>query len=459
MIYKPTTRREFMKTLSSLAAIGLTTSLSPDLLWAQTNTDLKGVTIDYWCQVQQQNPIIKKLCISIVKAFEQKTGCKVKLTMEGYGSIIGPKYRTNFSAGKRPTVFDSCARWTGALRDYLLPMNDFIEKDLDANIKQNIEWFFPLNKLQNSGSKDPDAIKDLAFMFIAQAPVVTRKDLWQKAGIDFDSNWPIKDSDHFLEICGAFKTSKVVEFPTEVYGKLFDAADTQLNGWIRSLDKEKSHFISKDWSTSNADAECWIKGVQFYVDLFRKYNYSSPASPQSTDEASVEQLILGKKAMVHCDLLNRGTFLARMPKEMADGVVQWGPHFPITGGNSGSVAFLPGFAQCIVKQEGPDAKIKEQAAWAFVKEWFTEENQIALAKSAGMCTRKDLWPQLQGAPDNFAEATHAMMNDPGMWTNHPKGVDIQYNLCAPHIQKAMGGADVATEMKAYAAEVNKVLKG
>jgi hypothetical protein len=38
-------------------------------------------------------------------------------------------------------------------------------------------------------------------------------------------------------------------------------------------------------------------------------------------------------------------------------------------------------------------------------------------------------------------------------------VDIQYNLCAPHIQKAMGGADVATEMKAYAAEVNKVLKG
>ena len=61
-------------------------------------------------------------------------------------------------------------------------------------------------------------------MFIAQAPVVTRKDLWQKAGIDFDSNWPIKDSDHFLEICKAFKTSKVVEFPTEVYGKIWDAA-------------------------------------------------------------------------------------------------------------------------------------------------------------------------------------------------------------------------------------------
>ena len=295
MIYKPLTRREFMKTISSLAAVGLTTSLTPDLLWASEKKDLKGVTIDYWCQVQQQNPIIKKLCVSIVKAFEQKTGCKVKLTMEGYGSIIGPKYRTNFSAGKRPTVFDSCARWTGALRGYLLPMNEMIDKEMDPNIKKNIEWYFPLNRRQNSGAPDPDAIKDLAFMFIAQAPVVTRKDLWTKAGIDFDSNWPIKDTDHFLELCGAFKKSGVVEFPTEVYGKLFDAADTQLNGWIRSLDKDGSHFITADWKMSNADKDCWIKGVQFYVDLFRKHHFSSPASAQGSDEVAVEQLIMAKR--------------------------------------------------------------------------------------------------------------------------------------------------------------------
>jgi len=97
---KPLSRRDFMKITTSLAAVGLTSSLTPDLLHAQTKTDLKGITIDYWCMVQQQNPIVKKLCISIVKAFEKKTGCKVNLTMEGYGSIIGPKYRTNFVAGK-----------------------------------------------------------------------------------------------------------------------------------------------------------------------------------------------------------------------------------------------------------------------------------------------------------------------------------------------------------------------
>ena len=144
-------RRDFMKILGSLAAAGVSTSLTPDLLYAKPKTDLKGVTIDYWCMVQQQNPIVKKLVLSIVKAFEQRTGAKVKLTLEGYGSIIGPKYRTNFSAGKMPTIFDACPRWTGQLRSFLRPMNDFIEKDWNKQARDAVSWFFPLNKRQNSG--------------------------------------------------------------------------------------------------------------------------------------------------------------------------------------------------------------------------------------------------------------------------------------------------------------------
>ena len=454
---KPLSRRDFMKVTGSLAALGLTTSLTPDLLYAQSKTDLKGVTIDYWCMVQQQNPIVKKLCISIVKAFEKRTGCKVKLTMEGYGSIIGPKYRTNFVAGKKPTVFDACPRWTGQLRDYIRPMNDFIDKSWDAQSKAGVEWFFPMNQRQNSGFSDKDAIKDLPFIFIAQAPVVTRKDHWKKAGVDFDSNWPIRDTDHYLELCKAFKSSGVTEYPTEVYGKIWDAGDTQLNGWVRSIDKETSHWINADWSKSYGDSDAWIKGLQFYVDVFRKHGYSSPDSPQSSDEAAVEQLIRGKKTLVHCDFLNRGTFLARLPNEMKDGTIQWGPHFPIAG-NKKLGAFLVGMSLSIVKQEGPDADIKEQAAWEFIKEWYRPENQTALAKSSGICARKDLWKEVKGAPDRYVEAFIEMVEeDPAMWTNHPKGVDIQYNLFAPHAQKAMGGADVATEMKAYAAEVNKIL--
>jgi ABC-type glycerol-3-phosphate transport system substrate-binding protein len=457
---RPLSRRDFLKLTGSLAAMGLYTSLTPDLLYAKPKTDLKGVTIYYWNMIGIQNPIVKKISVSIIKAFEQRTGAKVKTTWETYGSIIGPKYRTNFMAGKMPTVFDALGRWTGQIRGFLRAQNDFIEKEWDPKTREAIAWLFPRITEQNGGFPDSDQIKDLPFLYLAQAPVVTRTDHWKQAGLDFEKEWPIRDTEHFLEVLKAFKTSKVSKYPYEVYGKLWDAADTQLNGWVRSLDTEKSYFISPDWTRSNCDSEPWIKGVQFYVDLFRRYRYSSPGSPQSTDEGAVEQLIRGQKSIIHCDLVNRGTFLKRIPKEMQDGTIQWGSHFPMAEGTSGSVAFLTLLSFSITKQKGPDAAIKERAAWEFVKEWFRTENQIALAKSSGPCSRKDLWEELKGAPDHYVEATLQMMErNPGVWSNHPKSVDIQYNLLAPRIQRAMGGADVASELHAYAKEVNKILKG
>jgi ABC-type glycerol-3-phosphate transport system substrate-binding protein len=194
------------------------------------------------------------------------------------------------------------------------------------------------------------------------------------------------------------------------------------------------------------------------VDLFRKYNYSSPDSPQSTDEDAVEQLARGQKSIVHADILNRGTFLKRIPKDVEAGAIQWGPHFPIAGGTSGSVVFQAMASFNITRQTGPDAAIKERTAWEFVKEWLRAENQLALAKSSGLAARKDIWDELKGTPDRYIEAVIAMLNNPGVWSNHPKSVDIQYNLFGPHIQQAMGGADVAAELNAYAEEVNKVLK-
>jgi ABC-type glycerol-3-phosphate transport system substrate-binding protein len=450
-------RRDFLKITTALAAAGLTTSLTPDLLYGEAGTDLKGVTIDYWNMIGVQNPVVKQLSESIIKAFEQRTGAKVNTTWDTYGSIIGPKYRTNFLAGKIPTVFDAISSWTGQLRSFLRPLNDFVG-EWDSETKEPVSWLFPLIKVQNRGFPDADQIYDLPFLVIPQAPVVTRLDHWKKAGLDFEKNWPIRDTDHFLELLKVFKDQKVSEYPYEVYGKIWDAGDTQLNGWVRSLDIEKSDFLNADWTRSNCDSEPWIRGVQFYVDLFRKYHYSSPDSPQSTDEDAVEQLIRGQKSIVHADILNRGTFLKRIPKEVEAGLIQWGPHFPMAGGTTGSVVFQAMASFSITKQTGPDAEIKERAAWEFIKEWFRAENQIALAKSSGLSARRDVWDGLKGAPDHYIEAVTSMLNNPGVWSNHPKSVDIQYNLFAPHIQQAMGGADVATELKAYAEEVNKILK-
>ena len=182
---------------------------------------------------------------------------------------------------------------------------------------------------------------------------------------------------------------------------------------------------------------------------------------QSSDEAALEELIKGRKSILHADVLNRGTLLTRLPDEMADGTIQWSPHFPITGGTSGSHTCLTLLPMCIVKQDGPDAAIKEEAAFEFIKEWLLSENQIAYAKLSGFGSRKDTWDALMGSPDGYAEAMLAMLSTPTpprAWANHPKSVDFQYNLLAPHGQKMLQGAPVEAELKAYADEVNEVLK-
>ncbi len=455
----PYSRRDFLQKISVLAGLGVTTSLTPDLLFAESKADLKGVEIDYWNMIGVQNKLVRQLSETIIKAFEQRTGAKVNVSWNGYGDIIGPKYRTNFQGGIVPTVFDSVASWTGQLRGFLRPMNDFIENEWDEAARNGVKWLFPLIERQNSGFPDANQIYDMPFALVPQAPYLARRDHFEKAGIDFDQNYPIRDTDHYVELCKAIQGKAGVRYPTEVYGKIWDFGDTQLNGWIRSVDTESSDFISPDWSKSNALSDAWIKGVQFYVDVFRKHKLSSPNTPQSSDEQAVEEFIRGQKSIIHCDILNRGTLLAKMPDQMKDGSVVWGPHFPLTGGTSGSSMFLRSATFELVKQSGDDAALKERAGWEFIKEWFLPENQVAYAKVAGLCARRDQWPQIMGAPDRYAEAGTSMIKDPGAWTNHPKSVDLQYNLLAPHGQKMFQGAPVEKELAAYAKEVDEVLKG
>ena len=451
-------RRSFLRRSAGLAALGITTSLTPDLAFAQSGTDLKGVTIDYWNMIGVQNKLIRQISEDVVKAFEQRTGCKVNVTWNGYGDIIGPKYRTNFVGGIKPTVMDTSGRWAGQLHEFLLPLDDLIAADLDPEARAGLDWLLPLLRQQNRGFKDGDRINSLPFNLVTQAPYLLNRDHLEKAGLKFEEHFPLRDSDHYIEVCKIIQEKAGIAYPTEVYGKIWDFGDTQLPGWVRSVSIEDSDFLNADWTKSTGRSEAWLKGCQFYVDVFRKYGLSSPNSVQSADEEAVDQFMVGRKSIVHCDLLNRGTLLQRLPDQVKSGRIVWGPQFPLTGGKSGSQGFIDTNAFYIIRQEGPDAEVKTKAAWEFMKEWMRADNMLAQAAALGLCARNDLWKQLHGTPDLFMDAAEKTMGDkPGIWAAHPRSVDFQYNLLAPHGQKMLQGSSVADELKAYADEVDKAL--
>ena len=421
-------RRDFLKRSSALAALGITTSLTPDLAFGQAKTDLRGVTIDYWNMIGVQNKIVRQISEDIVNAFQQKTGCTVNVTWNSYGDIIGPKYRTNFTGGIMPTVMDTSSRWVNQLREFLLPLNDYVDNAWEPDARAGVEWLFPLNAEENRGfptRTSSTACRSTSSCRRPTSPAATT------------SSKPASTSTRTTRSATPTTTSSCARRLGEGRGALPDRGLRQDLG-LRRHPVERLDPLAVDRGQRLPERrleqeQCPLGGLeagrQFYVDVFRKHQLSSPNSPQSTDEDTVDQFILGRKSIVHCDILNRGTLLDRMPDEMADGTVVWGPHFPMTGGTSGSQCFLGPNSFYIVADEGPDAEIKWQASWEFIKEWFLPENMTAVAKSSGLCARRDLWEQLKGEPDRSIEASIETIGDnPGMWTGHPRSVDFQYNL-------------------------------
>ncbi|MEZ5593472.1 MAG: extracellular solute-binding protein [Gammaproteobacteria bacterium] len=194
-------RRAFLRKASKLSALGMATSLTPDLIFAESKVDLAGLEIDYWNMIGVQNKTVREQSETIIKAFEQRTGCKVNVTWNSYGDIIGPKYRTNFIGNVKPTVFDTSSRWVGQLRSFMRPLDDFIESELDADARAGIDWMFPLFRRQTSGFADASSNYAIPLNLVPQAPYILNRDHFDKAGIDFDANYPIHDSISYVELC------------------------------------------------------------------------------------------------------------------------------------------------------------------------------------------------------------------------------------------------------------------
>ena len=449
-------RRTFLKGTGILTAAAVTglPVLSAKKTWAKKQ--FSGITIDYWNQINVQNRLVKVAVEQAVKDFENETGAKVNVSWHGYGDIIGPKYRTNFRAGVRPTIFDSDMEWAGAIRKYLLPLNDFIKNDLDKDIREAIKWMDPYLADMDRCWPDKDKFVTMVLWSNICNPLCTRVDHWKKAGISFENNWPIRSYEHFIEICQRFKKAGVTDYPTEVYGATFDAGDCGLPCWAVGKDRLKGTFFNNDCTDINVDSDVWLGTIQEYVDVFRKYNLSSPRSPKSGDENAAEEIALGKKSLVDIEYSNRGILMDRAGDLLKNGTIQWGPHFT---GASGSIGNFHIWSFHLVRQEGTDADVKEQCAWELLKFLLRPEYQIKIAKPLGsLPLRQDVWDQLKGTPERLFEAHIEMLKTkPRVWSSHPLQVDVQYNKFGPRMSNILNGKDLQGEINAYCKEIRESL--
>ena len=397
----------------------------------------------------------------MIKAFEMRTGATVNRSTLSWNDFAGPKMRTNMQNGIIPTMFNSSDRWTGQFRalGFLRPLDDFINDRLDASLRESIEWLFPIIAEQNRGFEDPETIYDFPHCLQAQSPLLVRVDHVAEIGIDVDKDFPLRDSDHFLEVCLELKKAGR-QYPTEIYGSRGDMFDTHQPGLIRFLDLESSHFIDPTWSRSMARSDAWLQTFEFYADIYRKHELSSPNTLKSGDEYCLEHLILGRRSIANIDFSNRGTLVEKGQDLIDEGKVRYFPNFHMAGGTTGCSTFLINYQVNICNQTGPDAAIKEEAAFELIKEFMLPENQATTGKLLAFPSRKDVWDSLRGTPDRFADVSIEMFGQPGLagWYNHPKSIDYQYFLPHPRGQKFLQGASVKEELSAYADEVDAALK-
>ena len=198
----------------------------------------------------------------------------------------------------KPTVFDAFDRWTGQLRDFLLPMNDFIESSLDAEARKGLHglcrWFKrPEPRLQATRSNDlrPAFRADPAGA-APGAPRPFREGRARLRGRISRSGTPTT----YVEVCKQIQAkARSSTRPRSTARSGTSATPSSTAGSARS---HRGPAISSTTTgrKSNARRKPGSKGVQFYVDVFQKYKLSSPNTPQSTDEEAVELFIRGRRA-------------------------------------------------------------------------------------------------------------------------------------------------------------------
>jgi len=406
------------------------------------STDLSDVSIDYWNTVNVQSRKAKAVSQALISAFTKNTGAEVNMNWTGYGGVIGAKWKTSFSQGNYPVLYDSTSAWDGQFQEWIHPFSEYQDQFSDDFLSA-IEWYTPLAKEQWNGF-GKDVIYEVPLGFSVQVPFVARMDHFDEAGLSRD-RFPPKDYDDLIDIATTLQNDGPGEYGYQIHGTKFDAFDARAPSLVSDVGGEEGTFLNDDWSDTYWDNEAYKTGVRRWVEIFTEHELSGPGTPTHDDESMVQEIVSGRCSMTGGDFLNHPNFLDAAPEMMANGDIQWGAMWQGGTSDTPSAGFIRPLTFGITKPpEGADSAAwekQQQAAIELIKYFTSKSNQRALFENFGlMPIRDDVWSDLPSKSHNVYSAAKTMAENTEMlWEAHPATVSMQYNVPGPELQKALKG--------------------
>ncbi|WP_311173464.1 ABC transporter substrate-binding protein [Halobellus ordinarius] len=428
-----------------------TTAQTTGQTTAQTGgVDLSGTKITYWNVFGAQSRAATRWAQNIVNRVSARTGAQIEVNYTLPAAFVLEKWRNAFDQGNHPVVYDSSTALDVFFfnRDDLTPLSELPagpgrDTPLDPTIREGIQ---PLVDIAKSSIFDKYGgdIWEIPVQFHVFSPFLGRRDHFEQAGLDFESDFPPDDYEHLIDVATTLQEDGPGDFGYNIFGDAGDVMDTILPLWpLNRAGPEEGHVLGPDWETVNFDNEVWKQATRDYVDIYREHGLSNDNTPNEADETSVPAISNGTWSMTQPSYTIHPNLRQTAPDMLEDGTIQWAPSWSFDGNPSGLLSITGSFG-ITSPPDGADEeewRKKQMVAVELVNEFLKESNQMEVPASTGqMPARVDLHDQLESKAHNGISAQLEMFETTDeTFVAHENALFMYYTGTISHFQNALRG--------------------
>lgn len=412
--------------------------------------DLSGTKITYWNVFGAQSRAASRFAQNIVNRVSARTGAQIEVNYTLPAAFVLEKWRNAFDQGNHPVIYDSSTALDVFFfdREHLTPYSELPagpgrDTPLDPAAWEGIQDLLSVMK-GGIFDKYGGDIWELPVQFHVFSPFIARKDHFDAAGLDFESDFPPDDYEHLIEVATTLQEDGPGDVGYQIYGDAGDVMDTILPLWpLNRAGEEEGHVLGPDWETVNFDNDVWKQATRDYVDIFREHGLSNDNTPNEADETAVPGISNGTWSMTQPSYTIHPNLVQNAPDKMSDGTIQWAPSWSFDGNPSGllSITGSFGIASAPPGADEREWRKKQMVAVELVNEFLKESNQMRVPENTGQLpARSDLHDQLERKAHNGISAQLEMFDTNAKpFIAHQNALFMYYTGTIQHFQNALRG--------------------